>query len=165
MFRTFAYTTLTAATLAFAVPAFAQETPPAEISSAVAAAESTGVLEALLAGGEVTVFVPTNEALEAAPQDALSELTADPEALGKVIRGYAVEGNVMAADVVEMAADSGMVDVETMSGAMLHVTVEDGAVTLKGKGDTMATVTTPDLQFGSITVHLIDAAILPDDGM
>lgn len=165
MFKIFAYSTLAAGALAFASPALAQEAPPEDISAAVGAAQTTGVLDTLLAGGEVTVFVPTNAALEAAPQDALAGLLADPAALANVIQGYAVEGNVMAADVIEMAGDSGMADVTTLSGDMLHISVVDGNVMVGGKGDAMATVVTPDLQFGTITIHVIDTAILPDDGM
>ena len=154
-----------AGTLAFA-PAFAQETPPEEISTAVEAAETAGVLETLLSGGEVTVFVPTNDALTAAPQDALSEILSDPERLAQVIQGYAVEGTVMAADVMQMASDGGgTTEVDTMSGDTLTISVEGESVMVKGIGDTMATVVTPDLQFGNVTVHVIDAAVLPNEGM
>ena len=154
-----------AGTLAFA-PAFAQETPPEEISTAVEAAETAGVLETLLSGGEVTVFVPTNDALTAAPQDALSEILADPARLAQVIQGYAVEGTVMAADVMQMASDGGgTTEVDTMSGDTLTISVEGESVMVKGIGDTMATVVTPDLQFGNVTVHVIDAAVLPNEGM
>ena len=163
MLRHLAHATLAASTLAIAAPAFAQDVP-AEISTAVEAATSTGVLDALLAAGEVTVFVPTNDALAAAPQDMLSGLLADPEALAAVIQGYAVEGTVMAADVIEMAGEEGT-EVTTLGGQTLTLTVMDGNVMVAGKGDTMATVITPDVQFGTITVHVIDGAVLPDDGM
>lgn len=167
MYRSFAYATLAAATIGIAAPAFAQDAMvPEEISTAVEAAETTGVLDTLLAGGEVTVFVPTNEALAAAPQDALAELMADPERLAEVIQGYAVSGTVMAADVMQMAMDAGgMTEVETLGGSTLSISVEGDQVMVKGSGETMATVVTPDLQFGTITVHVIDAAVLPADAM
>ena len=164
MLATMTRSALVAASLALAAPALAQEAPPEEISQAVDAAETTGVLDALLGGGEVTVFVPTNDALAAAPQDALADLMADSDALASVIQGYAVEGNVMAADVIEMAGTEGT-DVTTLGGGTLNVMVEDGTVMLRGKGDTVARVITPDLQFGTITIHVIDAAILPNDAM
>ena len=164
MLRTFAQATLAAGALALAAPAFAQEAPPEDISQAVGAAETAGVLETLMSGGEVTVFVPTNDALAAAPQDQLNEILGDPEQLGAVIQGYAVSGTVMAADVMELAAD-GPADVDTMGGGTLQVSVEGDQVMVKGEGDTMATVVTPDLQFGNITIHVIDAAVLPGGSM
>ena len=168
MLMTAARTSLAAAAaaLALAVPAFAQETPPAEISAAVEAAQAAGVLDTLLQGGEVTVFVPTNDALAAAPQDALNEIVSNPERLAQVIQGYAVEGTVMAADVTQMATDAGgSTMVTTMGGNDLEISVMDGQVMVKGIGDTTATVVTPDLQFGNITIHVIDAAVLPNEAM
>ena len=164
MLRNFAYATCAAGALAFAMPALAQDAPPEEISTAVGAAETAGVLETLMSGGEVTVFVPTNDALAAAPQDQLNEILGDPEMLAQVIQGYAVSGAVMAADVMEMAAD-GPADVDTMGGGTLQISVEGEQVMVKGEGDTMATVVTPDLQFGNITIHVIDAAVLPGGAM
>lgn len=164
MLRHVAPMAIAAASFAIAAPAFAQEVPPDAISRAVDAAQTTGVLDALLAGGGVTVFVPSDDALAAAPQDILASLMADAEALASVIRGHAIEGNVTAADVIDMAGEDGT-EVTTLDGSTLRLSVEDGDVMVSGKGDTMATVVTPDLQFGTITVHVIDAAILPDDGL
>ena len=160
MLRSIALATCAAGALAV-TPALAQETPPEEISTAVGAAETAGVLETLTSGGEVTVFVPTNDAIAAAPQDALNEILADPERLAEVIQGYAVSGTVMASDAMELAS-GGPASVDTLGGGTLEVSVEGEQVMLKGQGDTMATVTTPDLQFGNITIHVIDAAILPN---
>lgn len=164
MLKYFAHATLAAASIAVAAPAFAQEAAPEEISQAVEAAQTTGVLDTLLAGGEVTVFVPTNDALAAAPQDALANLMADQEALANVIQGYAVEGNVMAADAIEMAGEEGT-EVTTLGGGTLMIQAMDGNVMVGSGEDSMATVVTPDLQFGTITVHVIDTAFLPSDAM
>ena len=159
--------TMLAATtaLALAVPAFAQDVPE-EVSTAVGAADSAGVIETLVAGGEVTVFVPTNEAVEAAPQDALSGLLEDTDELAKVIQGYAIEGTVMAADAIALAEGSdGPVEVDTLGGGTLMVMVQDGSVMVGPNEDTMATVVTPDLQIGNITIHVIDTAFMPNMDM
>lgn len=163
MFKTFAYSTLAAASLAVAAPALAQDVPE-EISMAVESAETTGVLETLLGAGEVTVFVPTNDALAAAPQEQLSGLMADSEALAMVIQNYAVEGTVLAADVIEMAGEEGT-EVTTLGGGTLNIMVTDGNVMVGSGGEATATVVTPDLQFGTITVHVIDTAFLPAEAM
>ena len=161
MTRTLA-ATAAAALLAFSAPTFAQDVPE-EIGTAVGAADSAGVIETLVSGGEVTVFVPTNEALEAAPQDALSELLADPERLASVIQGYAVEGTVMASDVMTMAEGSdGPVEVDTLGGGTLMVMVDGDNVMVGPSEDAMATVVTPDLSIGNITIHVIDTAFLPE---
>jgi uncharacterized surface protein with fasciclin (FAS1) repeats len=140
----------------------AQDGPPEEISTAVEAAETAGVLSALLEGGEVTVFVPTNEALDNAPQDALGAVLADPEMLASVIQGYAVEGTVMAADAAQAIEDGGgTFEVESLGGTMLALTMDGDVISVAGVGSTVGTVVTPDVQFGNITVHVIDGAILP----
>ena len=144
-----------------AAPALAQDVPE-EISGAVEAAESAGVVETLTSGDPVTVFVPTNDALEAAPQDALSDLVADQERLAEVIQGYAVSGTVMASDAMTMASDAGgSTTVETLGGGMLTIMAEGDSVMVGPSEDAMATVVTPDLSLGNVTIHVIDTAFLP----
>ena len=144
-----------------AVPAFAQDVPE-EIGQSVDAASMAGVVETLTSGGEYTVFVPTNDALAAAPQDALTDLMGDSERLAEVIQGYAVEGTVMASDATMMAEEAGgSTTVETLGGGMLTVMVDGGTVMVGPSEDAMATVVTPDLQLGNVTIHVIDTAFLP----
>lgn len=152
--------TLAAATVLFAGVAVSQGVPE-EIGNAVEAATASGVVDTLVSGGEVTVFVPTNDALAAAPQDALTELLGDSEKLAAVISGYAVEGTVMAADVMEMAADA-PAEVTTLGGGMLMIMVDGDTVMVGPSEDNMATVTGTDLQIGNVTVHTIDTAFLPE---
>lgn len=148
------YTSVLAiAAASLAIPALAQDVPE-EIGSAVDAASAAGVVEALAGMGEVTVFVPTNDAIAAAPGEVPSG-----EALATLIQGYAVEGTVMAADAVEMTAD-GEATVDSLAGTSLTISSEDGSV-MVGSGETMATVVTPDLQLGNVTIHVIDTAFLP----
>ena len=152
------------ASLGLAAPAFAQDVPE-EISSAVEAAETAGVIETLTSGEPVTVFVPTNDAIAAAPEDALAEVTGDPEALASLIQGYAVSGTVMASDAISMAQDAGgETTVDTLGGSTLTIS-SDGEQVMVGTGDTMATVVTPDLTLGNVTIHVIDTAFLPASGM
>ncbi len=152
--RTFAAATVLAAGVAVA------QGVPEEIGNAVEAATSSGVVDTLVSGGEVTVFVPTNDALGAAPQDALTELLGDSEQLASVIAGYAVEGTVMASDVMDLTAD-GPVEVTTLGGGTLTIMVEGDTVMVGPSEDSMATVTGTDMQIGNVTVHTIDTAFLP----
>ena len=48
------------------------------------------------------------------------------------------------------------------SGAGGTLTISsDGEAVMVGSGETMATVVTPDLTLGDVTIHLIDTAFLP----
>ena len=165
MLSRLAQTSLVALAMGVGAPAMAQDaTPPEEISNAVDAAQTAGVLETLVSGEPVTVFVPTNDALAAAPQDALSDLTSDPERLAEVIQGYAVEGTVMAADAMSMAEDAGgSTTVDSLGGGTLTIMVEGDSVMVGPSEDAMATVVTPDLQLGTVTIHVIDTAFLPGE--
>ena len=151
--------TLAVAAVLVAGVAIAQDVPE-EIGTAVGAATDAGVVETLASGGEVTVFVPTNDALAAAPQEELTSLLGDREQLASVIQGYAVEGTVMAADVMEMAGDS-PAEVTTLGGGTLMIMVDGDTVMVGPSEDSMATVTRTDLQIGNVTVHTIDTAFLP----
>ena len=165
MLSTLTRTSIVAVTMGLAAPAFAQDVPE-EIGVAVDAATAAGVVETLTSGDPYTVFVPTNDALTAAPQEELTALLEDPEQLSQVIQGYAIEGNVMAADAVSMATDAGgSTTVATLGGGELTVMVDGDTVMVGPSEDAMATVVTPDLSLGSVTIHVIDTAFLPTPAM
>jgi len=64
----------------------------------------------------------------------------------------------MAADVIAaVEAGGGEAVVETVNGATISVTLEDGMVMINGS----ATVAAADLAAGNGVVHVIDAVILP----
>lgn len=135
---------------------------PAEISAAVEAAQAAGVVDALVGGDPVTVFVPTNDAVAGAPEEALADLLEDQDRLAEVIQGYAVSGTVMAADAIALAQDAGgEAMVETLGGGELTIQ-SDGEQVMVGTGDAMATVVTPDLSIGNVTIHVIDGVFLPN---
>ncbi len=165
MLTRLAQTSAVAFAMALAAPAIAQDVPE-EIGTAVDAAQSAGVVETLAAGDPVTVFVPTNDAISGAPQEELNALLEDTDQLASVIQGYAVSGSVMAADVVQMATDAGgTITVDTLGGGTLTVMVDGDTVMVGPDEETMATVVTPDLQLGNVTIHVIDTAFLPGSAM
>ncbi len=135
-----------------------------DFSILVAAVMEAGLVETLSGEGPFTVFAPTNaafaDALEALGLTA-EELLAS-EDLGSILTYHVVPGYVLAADVVELAGDDGMVSVETVQGAEIDIMVSEDGVMLN---DT-ATVVTTDLEAGNGVVHVIDAVLLPpSDGM
>ena len=164
--------TLLALALAFGLAftsAQAQDMPATVVDIATSSDDFStlvaAVVEADLAGvlsgeGPFTVFAPTNEAFAAALEAlgiTAEELLASPD-LGAILTYHVVAGKLMAADVLAaVEAGMGTAVVETVNGATISVTVEDGMVMING----VATVTTVDLEAGNGVVHVIDAVILP----
>ena len=146
-----------ALSLAFVLtPAKAQDM--SAVSMSVDAATSAGLAETLTSGEAYTVFVPTNEALQALPQDALGGVTGDAERLKSVITYYAIPGNVMAADAAAMTEAT---KVTTLNGQELTIQAVDGKVTITGAGGGTATVVQPDIKVGNVILHVVDGAPLP----
>jgi uncharacterized surface protein with fasciclin (FAS1) repeats/outer membrane protein OmpA-like peptidoglycan-associated protein len=102
-----------------------------------------------LAGGEFTVFAPTNAAFEAVPAEQLAALQADPDLLRAVLQHHVVPGIVPSADLVAGPLD-------TAAGDQVTIAVDGGAITVDG-----AAVTAPDIQADNGIVHGIDTVLLP----
>lgn len=151
---------------AFTVPSFAQDADLSGVSEAVGAAEAAGLAQTIASSEGLTVFVPTNDAIAAGPQDAIQDLLADTEQLGSVITYYAVEGQVRAADAIALAEGAGgEAEVATLNGAPLTIVVQDGNVMIRGATGAMATVVTPDIEVGNVVLHVVDGLVLPEAPM
>ena len=150
----------TSLAFAFAAPVHAQDVDTSNLSVAIGSAQATGLDEQLTASEGLTVFVPTNDALTSLPTEALAGVRGDPDKLRQVITYYAVEGKVMAKDIMEQAKD-GEATLDTLSGGKLTVMMDGDKVKVKG-GTGEATVTQTDLQVGNIVIHVIDGALLPE---
>ena len=126
----------------------------------VAAVLEAGLAETLSSEGPFTVFAPTDDAFAAA-LEALGISAADllaSEDLAGILTYHVVAGKLMAADVIAaVEAGEGTAMVETVNGASVTVTIEDGMVVLDGT----AKVAVADLAAGNGVVHVIDAVILP----
>lgn len=129
-------------------------------STLVAAVTEAGLVETLSGEGPFTVFAPTDEAFAAALEAlglTAEELLASDDLAG-ILTYHVVAGKLMAADVLAaVERGDGTAVVETVNGATIDVTVEDGMVMLNG----VATVAATDLEAGNGVVHVIDAVILP----
>jgi uncharacterized surface protein with fasciclin (FAS1) repeats len=130
----------------------------------VAAVQTAGLVETLSGEGPFTVFAPTNAAFEAALEAmgiTAEELLANPDLAG-ILTYHVVPGKLMAADVLAaIEAGGGTAEVETVNGAKITVTLDGDKVMLNGT----ASVAVADLEAGNGVVHVIDAVILPPDGM
>jgi uncharacterized surface protein with fasciclin (FAS1) repeats len=164
MLPTTARLAVTAAALALAAPAWAQdattETPDLSgVQTAIDAATSAGLLETLTSGEAYTAFIPTNEAIES-QQEAATAAMEDQAGLATLIQGYVIPGNVLAADAMTLVTDGGgTTTVDSLAGTPIELAMDGETLTVNG-----APVTTPDLQLGNVTVHVIDGVYLPEGG-
>ncbi|WP_027328108.1 fasciclin domain-containing protein [Marinimicrobium agarilyticum] len=105
------------------------------------------------AEGSFTVFAPTNAAFDKIPEEDLSALQANSEALTEVLLSHVVSGAEV--DSVTAFTLNGT-DVETVSGNMVGIDIVDGMLQVGG-----ATVTMYDVQTTNGIIHVIDTVIMP----
>lgn len=127
------------------------------VGTAMDAAITSGFLGQLLSGRPYTIFVPSNAALDAVPQDALAQVLDDPTRVAQVIQGYVIEGNVDTDAAIALAREAGgQVSVPSVEGTPIVIAVEGDDLTVNG-----ARVLVPNLGYASIVAHIIDGAFLP----
>ena len=103
-------------------------------------------------GSFVTVFAPTDDAFAALPAGVLDALLLpeNKDLLGKILAYHVIEGNVLAADIVDG-------DVPTAEGQ--SVTLKTGEfITVNG-----SKVIAADVVASNGVIHGIDAVLLPPD--
>jgi transforming growth factor-beta-induced protein len=120
-------------------------------STLVAAVQAAGLVDALKGEGPLTVFAPTDDAFAALPEGTLDSLLADIPTLTNILLYHVVEGEVMAADVVELS------QAQTLQGQYVNISLEDGKVYIDG-----AEVLITDIETTNGVIHVIDAVILPE---
>lgn len=118
----------------------------------VAAVKQAGLVETLSGTGPFTVFAPTNEAFAMVPKATLDglmkpEMKAD---LTKILTYHVVAGAVKAADLKD-----GM-ELTTVQGGKLKVSIKDGVVMING-----AKVTIADVVSSNGVTHVIDSVLMP----
>ena len=125
----------------------------------VAAVQAAELDDKLRRDGPFTVFAPIDEAFAALPAGTLDTLLADPTGeLAGILSYHVVEGEVMAADVVDLDAQ----EVTTVNGATFTVNVgDDGAVTLTDAAGNEVDVVQTDVDANNGVIHVIDAVLLP----
>ncbi len=120
------------------------------LSILATAIEAVGLNKTLNTDGPFTVFAPTNEAFEALPEGTLEALLQDPEALTNILLYHVVEGEVMAADVVNLT------EATMLNGGTVSIMVNDGGVMVND-----ANVVATDILAKNGVVHVIDKVLIP----
>jgi|AntRauTorckE6833_2_1112554.scaffolds.fasta_scaffold00578_1 uncharacterized surface protein with fasciclin (FAS1) repeats len=127
-----------------------------QFSTLVAAVEAASLVETLSGEGPFTVFAPTDlaftNALEAL--GITSEELLASESLADILTYHVVEGEVFAADVIELDGQ----EVETVNGQTVSIRVENGMVYVND-----ALVTATDIETSNGVIHVINAVLLPEE--
>lgn len=76
----------------YSATGFQHEGQPLSFDTFLSMIEAAGLSEALVTGGPHLLYVPTDNAFAALPQDQLDALTADPEAMADVARYHITKG-------------------------------------------------------------------------
>jgi transforming growth factor-beta-induced protein len=119
-----------------------------------AALGAADLVDTLKGEGPFTVFAPTDEAFAALPEGTVEALLQDIPQLTDILLYHVVPGEVMAADVVMLDGQ----EVETASGNMVRVSVQDGSVFLNENVQVIIT----DIETSNGIIHVIDAVLLPE---
>lgn len=130
----------------------------------VAAVTAADLVAVLQGAGPFTVFAPVNAAFGKLPEGTVATLlkVENKAALAKVLTYHVVAGNLDAAAVVKAITDGGgKVEVTTVSGGKLTVSLKDGKVILTDENGGVATVLVTDLKADNGVIHVIDAVVLP----
>lgn len=125
----------------------------------VAAVQAAGLEDTLRSEGPFTVFAPSDDAFAALPEGTIDALLADPTGdLASILTYHVVEGEVFAADVVEMDGQ----EVTTVNGATFTIQVgDDGSVSLvDAVGSTIGVVQT-DIETSNGVIHVLDGVLMP----
>jgi uncharacterized surface protein with fasciclin (FAS1) repeats len=115
-----------------------------------AALKSTELANVLTQAGPYTVFAPSDQAVAKLPPGTWDSLLKDKPRLEKMIATHVVQGKFL---VMEIKPG----DMKTMEGHTIHLTSDNGMVTVDG-----ASITQSDLVADNGVVHEIDQVVLPD---
>ena len=118
----------------------------------VAAVVAADLAETLSGEGPYTVFAPTDDAFAKLPEGTVEALLADIPALTDILLYHVVEGEVLAADVVELQF------AETLLEKDIEIRVKDGMVYLND-----AQVIITDIMADNGVIHVIDTVLLPPE--
>jgi len=122
-------------------------------------AVKAGLADTLTGDGPLTVFAPTNEAIEALPADLVSSLMKDTEMLKQVLLFHVVAGEItssMADNNIQLPSVAGQ---PLLVNLYLKSKYYDGFITINGKR-----VVKADQKASNGLIHYIDGVMLPPKG-
>ncbi len=133
-------------------------------STLVAAIEAADLVDALNVKGPFTVFAPVNEAFAALPEGTVDDLLKEENqaSLQSILKYHVISGEYMAADVLKaIEANEGALDITSIQGENLTLTVEEGKVIITDANGNASTVVVADVDASNGVIHAIDKVIMP----
>ena len=128
----------------------------------MSAAKAAGLDQTLGAPGPYTVFVPNDQAFNAAPAGTFDTSPQNRAKLTGVLTNLILQGTVMTADIdklIDRGKGKGML--ATTGGGLLTASKDGGKIVLTDASGHKATVTQGDEQYTNGVVHHIDAVLMP----
>ena len=120
-----------------------------------AAVVASGLAETLSGNGPFTVFAPTDAAFALLPDGLVATLLEDPTGqLTTILTHHVYAGLALSTDLYD-----GMM-VPTIAGGELEVTIDSTGVYIDN-----AMVTVADIETSNGVVHVIDAVLIPEEGL
>ena len=120
-----------------------------------AAVGAAGLVETLSGDGPFTVFAPTDAAFALLPEGLVATLLEDPTGqLTTILTHHVFAGSALSTDLYD-----GMM-VPTIAGGELEVTIDSTGVYIDN-----AMVTVADIETSNGVVHVIDAVLIPEEGL
>jgi uncharacterized surface protein with fasciclin (FAS1) repeats len=116
----------------------------------VTALTEADLVSALEAEGPYTVFAPTDDAFNKLPEDVLSSLLEDKEALKNVLLYHVVSGDITSKQIVKLN------EAMTLNGSDIKIKVDDGKVMVND-----SQVVGADVMASNGIIHVIDTVLLP----
>lgn len=121
-------------------------------TSFVTAVKATELNFTLKEAGPFTVFVPTDEAFAALPEETLEALLNDTAALEKVLLYHVANQKLNASELTNLSS------IPTLEGSELSVNVTSEGILIED-----AKLVTADIQASNGVIHAIDAVMLPPE--
>ncbi len=134
------------------------------LTTLVAAVKAAGLVDTLNGAGPFTVFAPTNEAFAKLPAGTVDTLTQpDNKAqLTTILTYHVVAGTYDSKRLVrEIKKNGGSLQLKTVQGEPLTLTLDGGMVKVTDAKGGSAIVTTPDVYQSNGVVHVVDAVLMP----
>ena len=130
----------------------------------VAAVTAAGLVETLSGPGPFTVFAPTNAAFDKLPPGTVASLV-KPEmkaTLQKILTYHVVSGRVTAADISKaIQAGGGKATFKTVAGGTLAATMSGSMLMLTDEKGAMSHVTIGDVMQSNGVIHVVDTVLMP----
>ena len=121
------------------------------LSTLVAAVTQAGLVDTLNSEGPFTIFAPTNDAFAAIPPADMDAVMADTDLLTSILTYHVVAGEQLSsADLIAAGT------VDTVNGATLTITDDNGTLTVNGVPSVCMDVPT-----ANATVHIIGSVLMP----